>query len=159
MLPKPLYEFQVGFWVYPTALATDVKSELEPEWHKIRLITAEMIHFIRQMSAYCHLEVIECSWTALMDFINEKEGDLDALIGTHRVYLDRMVKKLLLIGSKAGREVDHPSASSTDQLLAYCYSFQESLLNQVKEAFSLMLRFYDATVSSEPMCVWRLRDQ
>jgi len=110
MLPKPLYEFQVGFWVYPIALATDSqKSELEPEWHKIRLITAEMIHFIRQMAAYCHLEVIECSWKALMDFINEKEGDLDALISAHRIYLDRMVKKLLLIGSKAGREVDPSS--------------------------------------------------
>jgi len=107
--------------------------ELEPEWHKIRLITAEMIHFIRQMSAYCHLEVIECSWTALMGFINEKEGDLDALISAHRVYLDRMVKKLLLIGSKAGRE--------------------ESLLNQVKEAFSLMLRFYDATEHFYNLCI------
>ena len=41
-----------------------------------------------------------------MDFINEKEGDLDALISAHRVYLDRMVKKLLLIGPKAGKEVD-----------------------------------------------------
>ena len=57
------------------------------------------------MAAYCYLEVIECSWKALMDFINEKEGDLDALIGANRVYLDRMVNKLLLIGSKAGREV------------------------------------------------------
>ncbi len=57
------------------------------------------------MAAYCYLEVIECSWKALIDFINEKEGDLDALIGAHRVYLDRMVNKLLLIGSKAGREV------------------------------------------------------
>lgn len=69
-----------------------------------------MIHFIRQMAAYCHLEVIECSWKSLMDFVNEKEGDLDALISAHRVYLDRMVKKLLLIGAKAGREVD-PSSS------------------------------------------------
>ena len=93
-----------------------------------------------------------------MGFINEKEGDLDALISAHRVYLDRMVKKLLLIGSKAGREVD-PSSTSKDQLLTYFRSFQESLLNQVKEAFSLMLRFYDATVSSEPLCVWRLKDQ
>jgi gamma-tubulin complex component 3 len=40
-----------------------------------------------------------------MDFINEKEGDLDALISAHREYLDRMVKKLLLIGPKAGKEV------------------------------------------------------
>jgi hypothetical protein len=44
-----------------------------------------------------------------MDFINEKEGDLDALISAHRVYLDRMVKKLLLIGHKAGKEVDRTS--------------------------------------------------
>ena len=44
-----------------------------------------------------------------MDFINEKEGDLDALISAHRVYLDRMVKKLLLIGPKAGKEVGRPS--------------------------------------------------
>jgi gamma-tubulin complex component 3 len=87
------------------------EPELEPEWHKIRLITAEMIHFIRQMAAYCHLEVIECSWKALMDFINEKEGDLDALINAHRVYLDRMVKKVLFIGPKAGREVDLSSYS------------------------------------------------
>jgi gamma-tubulin complex component 3 len=118
-----------------------------------------MIHFIRQMAAYCHLEVIECSWKALMDFVNEKEGDLDALINAHRVYLDRMVKKLLLIGSKAGKEVDPSSAFPKDQLLTYCHSFQESLLNQVKEAFSLMLTFYDATVSSEPMYVWQLKDQ
>ncbi|KAI9513347.1 gamma-tubulin complex DGRIP91/SPC98 component [Russula earlei] len=107
--------------------------ELEPEWHKIRLITAEMIHFIRQMAAYCYLEVIECSWKALMDFINEKEGDLDALISAHRVYLDRMVKKLLLLSSKAGRE--------------------EGLLNQVKEAFSLMLGFYDATEHFYNLCM------
>ncbi|KAI0307117.1 gamma-tubulin complex DGRIP91/SPC98 component [Multifurca ochricompacta] len=107
--------------------------ELEPQWHKIRLITAEMIHFIRQMAAYCHLEVIECSWKTLMDFINEKEGDLDALISAHRVYLDRMVKKILLIGPKAGRE--------------------ENLLNQVKEAFSLILGFYDATEHFYNLCM------
>ncbi|KAI0254739.1 gamma-tubulin complex DGRIP91/SPC98 component [Lactifluus subvellereus] len=107
--------------------------ELESEWHRIRLITAEMIHFIRQMAVYCHLEVIECSWKALVDFINEKEGDLDALINAHRVYLDRMVKKILLIGPKAGRE--------------------ENLLNQVREAFSLILGFYDATEHFYNLCM------
>ncbi|KAN0132638.1 Spc97 / Spc98 family domain containing protein [Lactarius tabidus] len=107
--------------------------ELEPEWHKIRLITAEMIHFIRQVAAFCQLEVIECSWKALVDFINKKEGDLDALIGAHRAYLDRMVKKILLIGPKAGRE--------------------ESLLNQVKEAFSLILSFNDATEHFYNLCM------
>ncbi len=44
-----------------------------------------------------------------MDFISKKEGDLDALIGAHRAYLDRMVKKILLFGPKAGREVGPPS--------------------------------------------------
>jgi hypothetical protein len=58
-----------------------------------------------------------------MDFVNEKEGDLDALISVHRVYLDRMVKKLLLIGSKAGKEVNPYSAFSQDQLLTYCHPF------------------------------------
>lgn len=40
-----------------------------------------------------------------MDFINKKEGDLDALISAHRTYLDRMVKKVLLLSPKTGREV------------------------------------------------------
>lgn len=66
---------------------------------------SEMIHFIRQMQAYCQLEVIDCSWKELLDFVNKKEGDLDSLIEAHRSYLDRMVKKILLLSTKAGREV------------------------------------------------------
>ncbi len=65
-----------------------------------------------------------------MDFVNEKEGDLDALISTHRIYLDRMVKKLLLIGSKAGREVDPSSDFSKDQLLIF----------RSRRAYSIRLR-------------------
>jgi gamma-tubulin complex component 3 len=64
-----------------------------------------MIHFIRQLEAYCRLEVIECSWNALIDFLNRKEGDLDALIDSHCTYLDRMTKKILLWNSKPGKEV------------------------------------------------------
>ena len=89
---------------------------------------AEMIHFIRQLEAYCHLEVIECSWQDLMNFVLKKEGDLDALIETHRAYLDRMVKKVLLLSPKAGRE--------------------ENLLNQVRDVFTLILHFREATVST-----------
>ena len=88
---------------------------------------AEMIHFIRQMEAYCQLEVIECSWKILLDFVQKKEGDLDALIEAHRAYLDRMVKKVLLLSPKVGRE--------------------ENLLNQVRESFSTILQFKEATVS------------
>ena len=68
---------------------------------------AEMIHFMRQMQAYCHLEVIECQWKALLDFIHRKEGDLDALIAAHRGYVDRTVKKVLLWHPKHGKEARH----------------------------------------------------
>ncbi|KAF5363247.1 hypothetical protein D9756_000424 [Leucocoprinus leucothites] len=83
-----------------------VTGDLDHEWHKIRLTTAEMIHFIRQMQAYARLEVVECSWMKLIEFLNKKEGDLDALIEAHRNYLDRMVKKIFLLSPKAGKE-DH----------------------------------------------------
>ena len=64
-----------------------------------------MIHFIRQMQAYFHLEVIEVSWKELNEFLQKKEGDLDAIIDAHKNYLDRMVKKILLLSPKAGKEV------------------------------------------------------
>ncbi|KAG6860233.1 hypothetical protein C0995_013839 [Termitomyces sp. Mi166 len=78
--------------------------ELEIEWHKVRIVMTEMIHFVRQMQAHCHLEVIECSWKILIDFLNKKEGDLDALLDAHQSYLDRMAKKVLLLSSKTGKE-------------------------------------------------------
>ena len=82
---------------------------------------AEMIHFIRQLEAYCRLEVIECSWNALMDFLNKKEGDLDALIDSHRTYLDRMTKKILLWNSKPGKEVrTHDSLPISPNKLSFC---------------------------------------
>lgn len=79
--------------------------DLNFQWHKIRLVMAEMIHFVRQTQAYCQVEVIGCSWEALHQFIQQKKGDLDSLIDAHRSYLDRIVKKVLLLTHKAGREV------------------------------------------------------
>src|ERR1700737_4393186 len=104
---------------------------------------AEMIHFIRQVQAYCQLEVIECSWKILTDFLNKKEGDLDALIDAHGSYLDRMVKKVLLLSPKVGREVGFTLKYMT---LALLIGTQENLLIQVKELFSTILQFGDATV-------------
>ncbi|PPQ72575.1 hypothetical protein CVT26_003706 [Gymnopilus dilepis] len=101
-------------------------AELEPEWHKIRIVMTEMIHFIRQLEAYCRLEVIECSWKVLIDFLNKKEGDLDALIDAHRTYLDRTIKKVHLWHSKPGKE--------------------EVLLRQLLEIFGHILQFREATV-------------
>jgi len=106
---KPVSIFQ--------SLTLTKNLELEREWHKIRIAMAEMIHFVRQMQAYCHLEVIECSWKVLLDFLTRKEGDLDALIDAHRTYLDRMVKKVLLLSSKTGKEVCHCSYHCNISLL------------------------------------------
>lgn len=82
--------------------------ELEIEWHQIRLALAEMIHFLRQVQAYCQLEVIECLWKELMEFINKKEGDLDALIAAHGDYVSKVAQKLLLhYPNKPGKEVTY----------------------------------------------------
>jgi len=88
---------------FPVIRANGV-LELEPEWHQLRLTVAEMIHFIRQLEAWSQLEVIECSWKKLMDFVNKKEGDLDALINAHRTYLEQLVRQMLLLSNKTGRE-------------------------------------------------------
>jgi gamma-tubulin complex component 3 len=69
-----------------------------------------MVHFLRQLQAFCQLEVIECSWQSLVDFTSKREGDLDALIQAHRTYLSRVVRKALLLGSKRDKEVGQVSA-------------------------------------------------
>ncbi|KAJ7068312.1 gamma-tubulin complex, component 3 [Mycena amicta] len=107
--------------------------ELEPQWHQIRVVMAEMIHFMRQMQAYCQLEVIECSWKVLLDFLNKKEGDMDAMLDAHRSYLDRMVKKVLLLSPKSGK--------------------QENTLNLVKELFATILQFREATDNFYNYCL------
>jgi gamma-tubulin complex component 3 len=80
-------------------------SALRRPWHDSRQLQAQMVHFLRQLQAICQLEVIECSWQALMDFTDKREGDLDALIAAHRTYLDRVVRKILLLGSKRDKQV------------------------------------------------------
>ncbi|KAH8105028.1 gamma-tubulin complex, DGRIP91/SPC98 component [Phellopilus nigrolimitatus] len=95
--------------------------ELDIEWHQIRLALAEMVHFLRQVQAYCHLEVIECQWKKLMEFIHKKEGGLDALIAAHRSYVDAIDKKILLWYPKSGKE--------------------ENLLRQIRELFEIILQF------------------
>ncbi|KAF5344118.1 hypothetical protein D9758_008907 [Tetrapyrgos nigripes] len=107
--------------------------ELDPSWHQIRVVMAEMIHLIRQMQAYCQLEVIECSWKTLVEFLNKREGDLDAMIEAHRSYLGRLVKKILLLTSKSGRE--------------------EQVLNIVKDIFTLILQFKDAVDNFYNYCL------
>ncbi|ORY24380.1 Spc98 family-domain-containing protein [Naematelia encephala] len=98
---------------------------LTNDWHHCRIVQAEMVHFLRQLQAFCQLEVIECSWQSLVDFTDKREGDLDALIAAHRTYLDRVVRKVLLLGSKRDKE--------------------EILLDLVRDALDFVLQFRDAT--------------
>ncbi|KAG8218483.1 Spc98 family-domain-containing protein [Butyriboletus roseoflavus] len=107
--------------------------DLEYDWHQIRVVMAEMIHFIRQMQAYCQLEVIACSWKILTEFFQKREGDLDAMIEAHRSYLDRMVKKVFLLFPKAGKE--------------------ENLLTQVRDVFQTILQFREATENFYHYCL------
>jgi gamma-tubulin complex component 3 len=81
-----------------------------------------MIHFIRQLEAFCRLEVIECSWKVLIDFLNKREGDLDSLIEAHRSYLDRVLNKIFL-WYKTGKEV------SDFRFASYLKTFRTSCRN------------------------------
>lgn len=85
---------------------SDLVLDVKADWHHCRIVQAEMVHFIRQIQAYCQLEVIECSWESMMQYMSKREGDMDALIQAHRAYIDRIVRKILLLGSsKSDKEV------------------------------------------------------
>lgn len=79
--------------------------DLESNWHRIRLIIGEMIHIIRQMQMHIQIEVVEVRWQNLLAFINKGQGDLDSLIAAHKLYLEELVNKTLMITSKPGKEV------------------------------------------------------
>jgi gamma-tubulin complex component 3 len=76
----------------------------------VRLALQEMLHFIRQLQHYSHLEVIDCSWKTLEDFALRKQGDLDSLIEAHRSYLERLINKGLLRGSGAKQVGSHTAS-------------------------------------------------
>ncbi|WAQ93390.1 hypothetical protein PtA15_18A451 [Puccinia triticina] len=77
---------------------------LRDDFHRARLVISEMIHFIRQLQSYCHLEVIDCGWQEFEKKLMSEGGDLDSLIEGHSAYLDRLVSKGLLLSTRAGKE-------------------------------------------------------
>ncbi|KAI9632597.1 Spc98 family-domain-containing protein, partial [Dioszegia hungarica] len=108
--------------------------ELGNNWHSARIVQAEMVHFLRQLQAFYQLEVIECSWAALMEFTAKRQGDLDSLIQAHRTYLDRVVKKVLLLGHRRDKDI---------------------LLGLVQDAFEYILQFRAAT---DDLYAWSLTE-
>lgn len=83
---------------------------LQSDFHRARIVLAEMAHFVRQMQYWAHLDVIACQWEKLEDVCAKKQGDLDSLIEAHREYLDNLVSNVLLLLTKPGKEV-RPFAS------------------------------------------------
>lgn len=102
----------LGFWIVANLQqpSLSVSQELSFLFHQTRLVLSEMIFFIKQVQYFCHLEVIACSWQDFVKIIlNEKgEGDLDSLINNHKIYLNRLVSKILLksvaTGGRSGKK-------------------------------------------------------
>ncbi|KAJ9125170.1 hypothetical protein QFC22_000124 [Naganishia vaughanmartiniae] len=65
-------------------------------WHQSNIIQAQMVHFMSELQAFCHLEGIAVPWSEFVKFSEQRDGDLDELIAAHRSYLRAMSSKVLL---------------------------------------------------------------
>lgn len=63
-----------------------MQKELNPVIYRLHLYTSEMIHFIHQIQYYILFEVIECSWTKMLDKVN-KATALDDILEAHNEFL------------------------------------------------------------------------
>lgn len=125
---------------------------LDYDLHQARIVLAEMIHFVRQLQAYCHLEVIDCAWQDLEkkmatavgaavegaeadDVVPQRRGesedqmDLDGLIEAHDAYLERLLAKTLLT-RKGGRE--DTLTKIVRQTLRIILDFREAVVSAVR---------------------------
>ncbi len=74
------------------------------------MLQAEMLHFIGEMQAYCELEAIALAWQDFLKFAQAREGDLDSLIGEHRLYLKKLAARIFLLNPQNHEEVSICSA-------------------------------------------------
>ncbi|GHJ85670.1 hypothetical protein NliqN6_2072 [Naganishia liquefaciens] len=65
-------------------------------WHQCNVVQAQMVHFMSELQAFCHLEGIAAPWSEFVAFTEKRSGDLDELIAAHRAYLKAMSSKVLL---------------------------------------------------------------
>lgn len=63
-----------------------MEKELKPILHRLYLYTSQMIHFIHQIQYYILFEVVECSWTKLLEKI-QKATALDDILEAHNEFL------------------------------------------------------------------------
>lgn len=63
-----------------------MEKDLNPVLHRLYLYTSQMIHFIHQIQYYILFEVVECSWTKLLDKV-QKATALDDILEAHNEFL------------------------------------------------------------------------
>lgn len=64
----------------------------------MRIITSEMVHFIRQTQYYFLFEVLECSWAEMLNRVNLAES-LDDVIKAHTKFLQSVQRGVLVDSS------------------------------------------------------------
>ncbi|KAJ1547272.1 Gamma-tubulin complex component 3 [Nowakowskiella sp. JEL0078] len=102
-------------------------EDLFKDIHTSRITHAAMLHFVRELSQYLSLEVLEQSWRALESHLDSRKGDLDELIVAHVEYLNRIVGRGVLGG---GVNLFREVAAIVDVVLAFRWA-QDLLLRYV----------------------------
>lgn len=69
-----------------TQILRSMGKELKPVLHRLYLYTSQMIHFIHQIQYYILFEVVECSWTKLLENV-QKATALDDILEAHNEFL------------------------------------------------------------------------
>ena len=72
-----------------------ILPESNEVFHSVNLIASEMMFFVNQLQYYINFEILECSWAALEEKL-ENSKDLDELLGAHLEFLKRLFDGCLL---------------------------------------------------------------
>ncbi|KAJ3290637.1 Gamma-tubulin complex component 3 [Borealophlyctis nickersoniae] len=107
-------------------------KDVAPDLQTLHILWTEMNHFVLQLQYYILFEVLECSWTELMAYLDKKSGDLDLLIGAHNRYLNNMASKGLLAGGDPKHNIPAKLLKLFDTILRF-KDVQEGL-HRVAEA-------------------------
>lgn len=81
--------YAAHFHVFSRQVLRSMKKELNPVMYRLHLYTSEMIHFIHQIQYYILFEVIECSWTKLLEKV-QKATALDDILEAHNDFLRKV---------------------------------------------------------------------
>lgn len=116
-------------------------KEVSPVMQNMRIITSEMVHFIRQTQYYFLFEVLECSWADMLNRVNLAES-LDDVIKAHNIFLQSVQRGVLV----------DPSSQELYTHLCTIYNtilkletIEENLYKHTEEEF-LAIKKYEAKI-------------